>query len=311
VSQKRVYKEGRPDWDDEGKAAAASSDPMATYGRLSVAGFRGDVAETPTGGAGPVERRVATPEELAAARAREAEPSHLVAPGGDIARPSIVITHAGEAAMTQASRQRGAAANRARIAAAKAAPAEEEPAVEPAQEPANIVTTPETEPPRVGLAALADAVVEAMEAEGELEQATELLDQAGVRWQQARAALDAAYRALDEPPPVVESPAEHSDSIPEPSVAEVRHERLLLDPIASVRPTADGGRATAEQLQASRRNGQAAMQAQRRAAELTSAAAAKTRPGPGRTFKRTPEQRETMRVAQLASIARRKAAAAS
>jgi hypothetical protein len=63
------------------------------------------------------------------------------------------------------------------------------------------------------------------------------------------------------------------------------------------------------QLAASRRRGQANMQAQRRAVELTTAAA-KTRPGPGRTFKRTPEQRERMRVAMRDSWARRKAATA-
>jgi hypothetical protein len=193
VSQRRVYKKGRPDWDDEGEASATSSDPMATYGRLSVAGFRGDVADTPTGGAGPVERRVATPEELAAARAREAEPTHLVASGGGLARRAPVTT---DAAMTRASRQRGAAANRERLAALRPTPVEEEePAVEPAQEPAHDMTTPETEPPRVGLAALADALVEAMEAEGELEQATGLLDQAGVRGEGGLMTEEELFRA--------------------------------------------------------------------------------------------------------------------
>ena len=74
-------------------------------------------------------------------------------------------------------------------------------------------------------------------------------------------------------------------------------------------PSAEGGRATRDEMQASRRNGQAAMQAQRRAVELTSAAAAsRSSSGTGRPGKRSPEARETMRVTMLASYARRKAA---
>jgi hypothetical protein len=137
VSKRVVRYEGRhPVHADEGGSSAASNDPMAAYGRLSVAGFRGDVAETPTGGAGPIERRKATPEELAAARAREAKPTHLVAVGGGIARPAPVTTNA---ALTQQSRQRGAEANRARIAASRPSPVQEEPVSEAEQDIPGII----------------------------------------------------------------------------------------------------------------------------------------------------------------------------
>lgn len=161
---------------------------------------------------------------------------------------------------------------------------EEEPAV---SEPARIATSEVPEPlPFDGdvLAILADAVLEATDARDDL-------TKAAARWAEARVALDAAYRALDAPP------AERVDTFR-----------------SAVRPSADGGRATADELQASRKRGQAAMQAQRRAVELTSAAAAKvlrsrSKGTTGQT--RTPEQRERMRQGHLASIERRKAAAAS
>jgi len=265
----------RPVYADEGPSSAAAHDPIAMHERLSIPGMG------PSGGAGPVERRQITEAERAIRQ--EARPSPI-AP-----RRSAIV--------------------------------QEEPAV---SEAAPII--PETIPVADdALSDLAGAVVEAIEARD----AKAIADTA---WQIAQRGLAAAWRAMPPldlpddaarlrepegvdpaPPPVVESPPDHADSIPEPREAEVRHERLLLDPLAAapVRPSSEGGRATAEQLQASRRNGQAAMQAQRRAVELTSAAAkATTRKGTtGQT--RTPEQRERMRLGQLASIERRKAAAAS
>jgi hypothetical protein len=171
---------------------------------------------------------------------------------------------------------------------------QEEPVSELAQEPAHDMTTPATEP-LDALSDLAEAVVMAIEARD----AKAVADEA---WEIAQRALAAAWRAM----PPLDLP-DDAPRLPKPVIPPEPA------PVAPVRPSADGGRATAEQLQASRRNGQAAMQAQRRAVELTSAAAAKatTRKGNGgRTAgqTRTPEQRETMRVAQLASIARRKAA---
>ena len=177
---------------------------------------------------------------------------------------------------------------------------EEEPAV---VEAGQDVTT-ETADLADALSGLAEAVVMAIEAR-------DAKAEADIAWQIAQRALAAAWRAM----PPLDLP-DDAPRPPTPSEAEVRHERLLEEPIAPVRPSAEGGRATAEQLQASRRNGQAAMQAQRRAVELTSAAATKTttrKGNGGRTAgqTRTPEQRERMRQGQLASIERRKAAAAS
>lgn len=63
---------------------------------------------------GTVERRKATPEELAAARAREAEPSHLTTnnsrtlPPGALATPARLASMQADAERMQASRQRGA-----------------------------------------------------------------------------------------------------------------------------------------------------------------------------------------------------------
>lgn len=140
------------------------------------------------------------------------------------------------------------------------------------------------------LAEAVDAAIEARDAKGIAEAA----------WQIAQRGLAAAWRALP--------PLDLIDDAPRPDKVEPA-------PVAPVRPSAEGGRSTAEQLQTSRRNGQANMQAQRRAVALTTAAATKAKTEEakrryGRPGKRSPEAREHMRLAMLASHARRKAATA-
>jgi hypothetical protein len=280
VSQRVVAYEGegrsrRPVYADEGPSSAAARDPIAMHERLAIPGMG------PTGGAGPVERRLITEAE----RAVRAE-----------SRPSPIAPRPASAAQRTWNGK---------------SPAQEEPVVVEAVAPEQ---PPVLESRAVTLGVLGDAVVEAIEADDELSRAEHLADQAQIRWDGARAALDAAYRALDDPPPaIVEPPADYSDPIPGPSEAEVRHKRLLEEPIVQplARPTsADGGRATHDELQASRKRGQANMQAQRRAVELTSAAAAKApNPAKGRPGKRSPEAREHMSAAMVASYARRKATA--
>jgi hypothetical protein len=283
VSQRVVAYEGegrsrRPVYADEGPSSAAARDPIAMHERLAIPGMG------PTGGAGPVERRLITEAEREI-RA-EARPSPI-AP-----RPASAVQRAWNGKSPEQF-------------------AQEEPVVVEAVTPE---PSPVLESRAVTLGMLADAVVEAIEADDELSRAEHLADQAQIRWDGARAALDAAYRALDDPPPaIVEPPADYSDSIPGPSEAEVRHERLLEEPIVQppARPTsAEGGRATPDELQASRKRGQANMQAQRRAVELTSAAGAKApNPAKGRPGKRSTEARARMSAAMTASYARRKATA--
>jgi hypothetical protein len=184
------------------------------------------------GGAGPVERRKATDEELAAAKAREAKPRHLKL--RTLAKPGPTAGSIDpEIALAQ------------REAAAEPSPAtEEEPAMaeatqdvttespwldrlpeEPDEPPA-----PHVEPIAVSLAILADAVVEAIEAQGELANSEHLLDQARIRWQQARAALDAAYRSLDEPPETVSDPRPYIPrTIPESAAAAADMGELITE----------------------------------------------------------------------------------
>lgn len=163
-----------------------------------------------------VERRRATPEELAAARAREAKPTHLtrgVAADGHLpTRPPTPPSQA-DAARMAISRQNGArrhvevtAANRRALEAQRAIGFPIDRLEDHQEEPA-VATTPDpepgqTEPPQTTLQVLADAVRTAQDAWDELQAAERLQDQARVAWQGARAALGAAYRALDNPPPI-------------------------------------------------------------------------------------------------------------
>lgn len=260
MSQRVVRYEGegrsrRPVYADEGPSSAAAHDPIAMHanGGLPHLG-------APSGGAGPVERRLITEAE----RDIRAE-----------GRPGATAV------------QR--AWNEGLRTPISAAVIQEDPVSESRADYSDPIPGPVD-----ALSDLAEAVVVAIEAR----------DAKGIAeaaWQIAQRGLAAAWRALP--------PLDLLDDTPRPDKVEPA-------PVATVRPSAEGGRATADQLQASRRNGQANMQAQRRAVELTTAAAVKvaaTKGNGGRTAgqTRTPEQRETMRVAQLASIARRKAAKAS
>lgn len=124
-----------------------------------------------------IERRKATPEELAAARAREEEPRHLVAP--TLAKPVVF------SALQRATPE-----------------PEEEPIVSGPPADHSDPMTVEVEATGDTLAVLADAVATAAAAWTELQMSEQLVDQARVAWKGARRALDAAYRALDEPPAV-------------------------------------------------------------------------------------------------------------
>lgn len=164
--------------------------------------------------ASPIETRKATPEELAAARAREDEPQHLTtdnrrtAPMGALpapARPPM--------------RNEGLRAVFERHPASTPVPEpppaiQEEPPV--SEVPANI---PEIIPSvdvealaaargdgewsAIGI--LADAVLEMIEADTERAMAA-------TRWINARAALDAAYKGLDSPPALYAAPISGSAS---------------------------------------------------------------------------------------------------
>jgi hypothetical protein len=225
-------KKRRPVYADEGPSSAATTDPIARHangGHPSLGG--------PVGGAGPVERRKATTEELAAAKAREAKPRHLVL--ATLAKPGPT---AGSMDPVLALEQR---------TADEPSPAiEEETAVAEAAQ--DMSTEVPIEPPVLhvetigdSLSVLADAVVEAIEANDELVSSERLFDQARVRWQQARAALDAAYRALDDPPvrveSRVESRADYADDIPDP-IRRINHAAavaLAVDELVTEIP-ADG-----------------------------------------------------------------------
>lgn len=194
--------------------------------------------------AGTVERRKATPEEMAAARAREAEPRHLTV--ASLGKPVGLRSSLGDQARMQASRQRGAERHVEVVAGGRAAavrrpsPAiEEEAAVsEPTKDysetiPGAVVVgpAPSLEPRADTLAVLADAVGAAAEAWADALRCEHLADEATVRWAQARAALDAAYRALDNPP-----------AAPEPE-EDVDHEAATANLIRALRDADAGAKA--------------------------------------------------------------------
>lgn len=209
-----------------------------------------------------VERRKATPAELAAARAREDEPRHLALRSGWDSTPAVMPGAPNDPERMQASRQRGAERHVEVIAARTAAtyrpmpersPAIQEEAV--SQEPAHIVSSEspppdfdldaDTEPRADTLAVLADAVGNAAEAWAEAKRTDHEADMARIRWRQARAALDAAYRALDNPPPAVAP-----DVDPDHEAAKANLIRALQDAAAAaeLRATEDASPATAPQL---------------------------------------------------------------
>lgn len=250
----------RPRVVDEGPSSAAATDPISMHANGGLQGL----ALLPTGGAGPVERRVATPEEIAAARAREAKPASPIAPRP---RPLPVTAQEEpvEAVTPPAEPETEPALTHGRHCPCSACAREDwtNPALADCgmhgpscpRVYAPFARQPEPTTPNARLHALADAAVAAATAWTAREIAIGA-------WRTAQADLEAAIAAVSGPgtPSVSEPAPDIPETIPEPT---------------PIRPGADGGRATAEQLQQSRRNGQAAMQAQRRAVELTSAAAAK------------------------------------
>jgi hypothetical protein len=279
VSQRRVGYDGRrPRVIDEGPASASSSDPLAALGRLSAATLRG-VGERLTGGAGPIERRQITDAERAT-RLQHATPGLVRAiplvSSPAAAAPLPVIDDANLRAL-EAQRRVGSLVDRVM---ALPATEEEEEEEETVAEPAHIMTT-ETPPEAVEpigetLSILADAVVEAIEANDALAAAEAAVDQARAnlhdarkRWTGARLALDAAYRALDDPPPaIVESGADYADPIPGP--VDVAVPTPVDDPSPPDPPEAP-----------SRQQWLDAQERRARAAALTGAAAAKTEPAIG------------------------------
>lgn len=179
MSQRVIRYEGegrarRPVYADEGPASASSSGVLAEIGRLSVLGARGSV--TPLGGAGEVERRQAT-EAQRAAWARH-EP---VTASSGTQRPT-------DAAMTQASRQRGAQANRARAAAARASQEEDVPMTDTPQDPIEVAVDAPEHWRMIGV--LAEVAMDA-------EKAYQLFLAAAPRWEEARARLLEAWEAVE------------------------------------------------------------------------------------------------------------------
>lgn len=208
--------------DDRGRPIATWADPEAPrpgYGHMEPA-----MVST-------IERRRATPAELEAARAREAAPSHLTVAGGGLAKRATG-PHIATAEHMQQSRMRGAARHVEVVAASKSTPArrdwnghapkapapaiEEETTVEDAGQ--DLTAESPTDPVYATLAILTDAVVAAAEAWTEKLQAEALVDQANLTWLQARAALDAAYRALEAPPQVEHIAFAEAPAGPDPDI---------------------------------------------------------------------------------------------
>lgn len=193
MSRQRVVEgtdgRGRP----KARWADADSDKARGYGHMEPAFVS------------TIERRKATPEELEAARARETEPRHLTAPS--LVRPTPVLPSPNVQAQMQASRMNGADRHIEVMAARKAAPPPE-PRPEPSPEEETVSEAAQdlsTESPQAlelvedTLSVLAEAVVEAIEAQ------TARIE-AETRWLNARGALDAAYQALDVPSPSLPLP---------------------------------------------------------------------------------------------------------
>lgn len=151
-----------------------------------------------------IERRKATPEELAAARAREAEPSHLTVdtsrtlPVGALTSRPVGPT---DAERLQASRQRGAERHvevvmRRRPDPELVPPPEEEPPVSeaPTESPANIPETiPSPEPDPVAVTQLDQLAAAA----GRARIAREEKEAADTAWDVAREALARAYGLVE------------------------------------------------------------------------------------------------------------------
>lgn len=129
-----------------------------------------------------VERRRATPEELAAARAREDEPSHLVAP--TMAKPPTVVV----STISQASRLRGGqvtgALTRKHDPKPQPSPEEEPTVSEPPADIPEIIPVPTLEAD-AGFLALAEAAREVAYADAAAKAAQEALQIARDRLQAA------------------------------------------------------------------------------------------------------------------------------
>jgi DNA-binding CsgD family transcriptional regulator len=161
-----------------------------------------------------IERRKATPQELEAARAREADPTHLTV--ASIAKPSVAVTR--DDAHMQASRMNGAARHVEvvrRAGARKVAPTPEEKIV---SEPAQDVTTETPEPPAVdvGLDRLATAAESARVA-------WDAKAAADTAWDIAREALAVAYGSV----------ADLVEPMPTPPDDDHAHQILTI-PVASL-----------------------------------------------------------------------------
>jgi hypothetical protein len=134
-----------------------------------------------------IQRRKATPEELAAARAREEEPTHLTTVV--IGKAPLLVPH--DADREAASRQRGGQVNRERVAARTAASYRPKPARPPEEEPPMSLTIEEHEVELTTLDRLALAAAEA----SRTHQAKEAADTA---WDVAREALARAYAEVED-----------------------------------------------------------------------------------------------------------------
>lgn len=224
MSRQRVVK----GTDERGRPKATWADPEPDtargYGHM-------EPAFTAT-----IERRKATPEELEAARAREAEASHLVAPS--LGRPSPA--EARPDAQMQASRQRGAERHVEVMAARKPAPAPEPPPEE------EIVSEPRADHaesiPELdvvdGLDRIAEAANEARQAWSAKVNADATAAVATEAWERAREALATAYQAYDGHVTIV--PIELVDAL-EAAVAELESVPDNLTSTNDVKPTPIGG----------------------------------------------------------------------
>lgn len=206
----------RPVYADEGPSSAAARDPIAIHANGGLPHLA-----VPTGGAGPIERRLISEAE------RQVR--------ADMARRGALFESL--------------------VAEARAKQSPNGVSAMPAPEPDPVV---EPATPNTRLRALADAAMTAATAWTAREIAIEA-------WRTAQADLEAAIAAVSGPvtptPPADPEPTlvDQYEAVRASLADHAESSEAAIAP-APVKPTAEGGRATAEQLQRSRRNGQAAMQ---------------------------------------------------